>query len=118
MTEMSRLSHCPPSPNQLSKKITKCLQRIIAVSRLTTSAGDTATNQGNTDMTLSELMKDFDFESLSHTQLLVIRKLAFHASTDKSDFSEQERYNAENLRGEIDDFYDLAFQESFARRVA
>ena len=69
-------------------------------------------------MTLSQLMKDFDFESLSHTQLLAIRKLAFVASTDKSDLDESLRDNVEKLRLEIEEFYELASQESLARRAA
>ena len=69
-------------------------------------------------MTLSQLMKDFDFESLSHTQLLTIRKLAFHASMDKSDFAEQTHQSINQLRSEIDEFYELASQESIARRAA
>jgi len=69
-------------------------------------------------MTLSQLMKGFDFESLSHTQLLVIRKLAFVASTDKSEFDESLHANIEKLRLEIEDFYELASQESDARRAA
>jgi hypothetical protein len=63
-------------------------------------------------------MKDFDFESLSHTQLLTIRKLAFHASTDKTDFAESVQENIECLRLEINEFYELASEESIARRAA
>lgn len=69
-------------------------------------------------MTLSQLMKGFDFESLSHTQLLAIRKLAFHATMDKSDFDERVHENIDQLRSEIDEFYELASQESIARRAA